>query len=140
MKALTGFAILLSAQAAGELVARVLKANWGWTLPGPVLGMLILCAALLLPWIQRHWADAVGDASQVLLAHLSLLFVPVGVGVVVHLGLLSTYGLKLVLVLLVSTWLGLAMTALVLRRRWPSDGHVEALPARLVSQSAHEAG
>ena len=119
MKALTGFAVLLSAQAAGELVARAAKSAVGLTLPGPVWGMLLLAALLLVPWVQRQLAQAVGEAASVLLAHLSLLFVPVGVGVMVHLGLLTQYGWKLAGVLLISTWLGLAATALILRAMWP---------------------
>lgn len=119
MKTLTGFAVLLSAQAAGEVIARGVKSAIGLTLPGPVWGMLLLAALLLLPWVQQRLAQSVGAASTVLLSHLSLLFVPVGVGVMVHLGLLSQYGWKLAGVLLVSTWLGLAVTALVLRAMWP---------------------
>ncbi|MFP5406495.1 MAG: CidA/LrgA family protein, partial [Gammaproteobacteria bacterium] len=59
-------------------------------------------------------------AAEVLLAHLSLLFVPVGVGVITHLDVLSTYGLRLLAVIAVSTWLGLVATALVLRALMPS--------------------
>jgi holin-like protein len=57
----------------------------------------------------------VAAAAEPLLQHLSLLFVPVGVGVVTHLALLSQYGLRLVVVLLVSTLVGLAVTALLLQ-------------------------
>ena len=97
-------------------------------LPGPVWGMLLLSVALLVPWVQRALSEAIGTASQALLTHLSLLFVPVGVGVVVHLELLSVYGLKLIGVLLVSTWLGLAVTAWVLRARWPLGQAMELGP------------
>jgi holin-like protein len=58
----------------------------------------------------------VAACADALLAHLSLLFVPVGVGVMTHLGVLSDYGLRLVVALVLSTWIGLAVTALVLRR------------------------
>jgi holin-like protein len=126
MIALKGFAVLLCAQAAGEVLARFLQASFGWTLPGPVWGMLLLCLALLVPWVQATMSEAIGAAAQTLLTHLSLLFVPVGVGVVVHLELLSVYGGKLIGVLLISTWLGLAVTALVLRARWP-QGEAMAL-------------
>jgi holin-like protein len=59
--------------------------------------------------------EPVNAAAELLLAHLSLLFVPVGVGVITHLALLSQYGLKLLLVIVLSTWAGMAVTALVLR-------------------------
>jgi putative effector of murein hydrolase LrgA (UPF0299 family) len=53
--------------------------------------------------------------AAVLLQHLSLLFVPVGVGVIVHLGALAPLGWKLGVVIVVSTWVGMTVTALVLR-------------------------
>ncbi len=121
MKPLTGFAALLMAQAAGEVLARWVKESWGGSMPGPVIGMLLLFVALTVPVVKREMAPAIGHASQILLSHLSLLFVPVGVGVVVHLNLLSAYGFKLAVVIVLSTWLGLAVTALVLRARWPAQ-------------------
>ena len=79
--------------------------------PGPVVGMVLLLPSLL--WAPLR--EPVKAAAELLLAHLSLLFVPVGVGVITHLALLSQYGLKLLLVIALSTWVGMAVTALVLR-------------------------
>ncbi len=135
MQALTGFAVLLVAQSLGEGMARAVNAQWGLALPGPVWGMLLLGLALLVPWVQRQLALAVGEASRVLLTHLSLLFVPVGVGVMVHLGLLGAYGWKLLVVLVVSTWLGLAVTALVLQRFWPRAAAGQAVPPHQADQT-----
>lgn len=114
MDALRGFGWLLACQSAGELLTRA----FGLRLPGPVLGMLALLALLGIESVRRP----VAQAADVLLGHLSLLFVPVGVGVIAHLGLLSEFGLRLLLVVAVSTWLGLAATALVLRRMWRRAG------------------
>jgi holin-like protein len=108
MDALTGLAWLLLCQSAGEAVVRLLHLR----LPGPVIGMLLLLALLRSPAVRK----AVAACADALLAHLSLLFVPVGVGVMTHLGVLSDYGLRLVVALVLSTWIGLAVTALVLRR------------------------
>jgi holin-like protein len=111
MDALKGLAWLLLCQSAGEALARLLPLG----LPGPVVGLLILLVAL-------NWSAVrapVAVAADGLLAHLSLLFVPVGVGVMTHLGLVSTYGLRLLLVVVVSTWVGLAVTAVVLRALLP---------------------
>jgi holin-like protein len=58
----------------------------------------------------------VHTVARFLLAHLSLLFVPVGVGVISQLGLLAEHGVRLLVVIVVSTWVGMAVTALVLRR------------------------
>ena len=93
MDALRGLALLLVFQAAGEGLAHALKLP----VPGPVVGMVLL------------------------LAHLSLLFVPVGVGVITHLDLLSHSGVALGVAIVVSTWCGMAVTALVLKRLLGAD-------------------
>jgi len=111
MDALRGLALLLIAQSAGELVAR----SSGVPLPGPVIGLLLMLLALRWTAVQRP----VGAASDMLLSHLSLLFVPVGVGVMTHAGLLTQFGARMLLVIVVSTWIGLAVTALVMRALLP---------------------
>ena len=107
MKLLQGLAWLLLCQSAGEAIARLAQLR----LPGPVLGMLLLIG--LLQW--RRVQAPVQAAADALLAHLSLLFVPVGVGVMTHLDLLAQYGGRIMLAVTVSTWIGLAVTAWVLR-------------------------
>ncbi|KAF1044140.1 CidA/LrgA family protein [Xylophilus sp.] len=104
--ALRGIAWLLLFQTVGEVFSRAL----GLPVPGPVVGMVLLFAGLFVPAVR----SAVAGAADFLLAHLSLLFVPVGVGVMTHLALLSQYGLRLLAVIVLSTWAGLATTALVL--------------------------
>lgn len=112
MQALLGLMWLLVFLALGELL--------GWALslplPGSVLGMVLMTGAL-------RWArvrEPVTICADMLLTHLSLLFVPAGVGVMVHMGLLSQYGWQLLGILLVSTALGLGVTALVLQ--WLTRG------------------
>jgi holin-like protein len=107
MDALKGLAILLLCQSAGEASVRLAHLS----LPGPVLGMLILLAALGLAPLRA----AVQAAADVLLSHLSLLFVPAGVGVMTHLALVSQYGLRMLIVIVLSTLAGMAVTALVFR-------------------------
>ena len=113
MNALRGLAWLLLFQAAGEAVGRA----FGWPVPGPVIGLLLLLAFLRWPLVR----EPVSAAATVLLAHLSLLFVPVGVGVITHLHIVSRHGVQLLVAIAVSTWLGLAVTAWVLRRLMRSD-------------------
>jgi holin-like protein len=105
--ALRGFAWLLALQAAGEVAVK----QFGLTVPGPVLGMVFLLFALRLPSVRL----AVAGCAEFLLNHLSLLFVPVGVGVMTHLGIFSDFGWRIAVVLVLSTWVGLCVTALVLR-------------------------
>ena len=107
MKPLQGLALLLLMQSAGEALSHFLQLP----VPGPVVGMVLLLLALRWAPVQQ----AIAPAAGFLLTHLSLLFVPVGVGVMTHLALLSTHGLRLVVVIVLSTWIGMAVTALVLR-------------------------
>jgi len=107
MMALRGLAFLLLLQAAGEGLARAL----GLPFPGPVIGLMLLLAALRVAWVR----EPIAVVAEFLLEHLSLLFVPVGVGVITHLDLVSRYGFQLLLVIALSTWVGMVTTALVLR-------------------------
>jgi holin-like protein len=107
MQALRGLAVLLLCQSAGEAIARLTDAP----LPGPVLGMLLLLLALRWPALRAP----VQACADTLLQHLSLLFVPVAVGVMTHLALIGEYGGRMLVAIVASTWLGLAVTALVLR-------------------------
>jgi holin-like protein len=99
---------LLVMQLLGEVVARWLALP----IPGPVLGMLFLFVALVL----RAGPDAELQAtSGNLLQHLSLLFVPAGVGIMVHLHRVADEWLPLLLSLLISTAATLVVTALVMK-------------------------
>ncbi len=106
MLGLRGLAWLLLLQSIGELLSRALSLPF----PGPVVGMILLLLALNWPPVR----EPVAACADFLLAHLSLLFVPVGVGVMTHLSLISEYGGRLLLVIVLSTLIGLAVTALVL--------------------------
>lgn len=102
-----GLAWLLLCQSGGEALSRLTRVG----LPGPVLGMLLLLVLLQWQLVRSH----IGTVADGLLQHLSLLFVPVGVGVMTHTALLSAYGWQLLVALVLSTWIGLAVTAVVLR-------------------------
>jgi holin-like protein len=121
MPALQGLALLLLAQSAGELLVRALRLP----LPGPVLGLGLVLAALAFAPTRRWVAAPVEAAAELLMAHLSLLFVPLGVGVIAHLGLLGGHAVALALVVLLSTLAGLAVTGLVLQALWCDDAAVE---------------
>lgn len=99
-------AVLLVFQLAGEIVARSL----GLPLPGPVLGMVALIVAFFA--VPSLHARAQSTARG-LLSHLSLLFVPAGVGIVGHLGRLGADGVPLLVAVLVSTALAIAVAGIV---------------------------
>lgn len=98
-----GFALLLGLQFLGEVLARGL----GFPVPGNVLGMGLLLIALLLGWIEESW---IRDASELLLSHMALLFVPAGVGVMVYFDLLRREWLAITLALVISTFVVMAVT------------------------------
>lgn len=99
---LEAFALLLAFQLVGEVLAFVLKLP----LPGPVIGMV----ALFVCWPRLgRIRDVVDRFGSTLLAHLGLLFVPAGVGVMLHLDLLAAWWGPLLLALLASTALTMAL-------------------------------
>jgi len=105
---LAAFAVLLLFQCLGEGIVFVFHLP----LPGPVAGMLLLMVALIaLPRLQA----LVEQAANTLLSHLSLLFVPAGVGIVVAAGSGSGHWIAIIASLVVSTALALAVTGLILR-------------------------
>ena len=99
----------------GEAIAR----GSGIPVPGPVIG-LVLCVVLLLardkigvrlpPELRDGTFERTG---QGILSHLSLLFVPAGVGIVQRLDVLAANALAIVSALVVSTVLTLVVTAWV---------------------------
>jgi len=98
--------VLLAFQLLGEVATRAL----GWPVPGPVVGLVLLLALFLaLPRV----AEAMRPTANGLLSHLSLLFVPAGVGVVAHLDLLGAHGGPLILALVISTLVAITVGALV---------------------------
>ncbi|CAO3417330.1 CidA/LrgA family protein [Azospirillum doebereinerae] len=99
--------ILLLCQLAGELIARLAHLP----VPGPVLGMLLLFAGLML---RGGVPSAVQETAGGILRHLSLLFIPAGVGVMAHMERLSAEALPIVVALFGSTLFGVAVTAKVM--------------------------
>lgn len=100
--------LLLVFQLLGEVLSRALSLP----IPGPVIGMALLFAALA---VRGGPATELRDTAQGLLQHLSLLFVPAGTGVMLHYQRLSDEWLPVVVSLLLSTALTIGLSALVLR-------------------------
>jgi len=98
-----GLALLLSFQLVGELVVRGL----GWPVPGNVLGMALLLAALLAGMVPLEW---VSEAAELLLTHMALLFVPAGVGVMLYFELIGREWLPIVVATVASTFVVMAVT------------------------------
>lgn len=112
MAVLRGFAVLLALQIAGETIVRLTALP----IPGPVVGLVLLAVALVS---YRPIGEVVEPAGRLLLQHLSLLFVPAGVGVISHLERLEGRYLAILAVLGTSTLIGLAVTAWTLQALGP---------------------
>lgn len=99
-----GFTVILGCQLLGELIV----AATDLPLPGPVVGMLVLFAGLVIRGEVPHAVATVADA---LLRNLSLLFVPAGVGVMLHVALIEREWLGVTAALIGSTAVTVLVTA-----------------------------
>ena len=109
---IASLSLILLCQLVGEVIVRGLVLP----MPGPVLGLLFLLLLLLardrFSILARGplTGDGVESASRGLLANLSLLFVPAGVGVVQKLDLIAEHGVAIAAVLAISVVLTLLVT------------------------------
>lgn len=115
--------LILLCQLVGEVVVRALALP----LPGPVLGLLVLLVLLLardrIPALaagplaneatKNGGEHGIETVSRILLANMSLLFVPAGVGVVQKLDLIAAHGLAIAAVLIISVVVTLLVTVAV---------------------------
>jgi putative effector of murein hydrolase LrgA (UPF0299 family) len=118
--------ILIGCQLIGELLRSVLRLP----IPGPVIGMFLLAAVLAGRQSGgRRQSGQSGDAAapsslqrtaDALIAHMGLLFVPAGVGVIAQAGLLRAQWFPIVAALVGSTLLSLIVTGLLMH--WTGRG------------------
>lgn len=103
-----------------QLIGEFLQKLFTLTLPGPVIGMILLLASMLLLKRNEIFKNKIEtplvQVSEVLTSYLPLLFVPVGVGVVMHLSYLKNSYLEILLIILVSTLLTIGFTAFVMNK------------------------
>jgi putative effector of murein hydrolase LrgA (UPF0299 family) len=104
---LQALTLILLCQLAGETVVLLT----GLPVPGPVLGMLLLLVWLFL---RGGISEEVGRTADALLAHFSLLFVPAGVGVMLHWERIQGQWPAIAAALLLGTLVTLAVTALTM--------------------------
>lgn len=102
---ITGLIVLFVCQLVGEVVVRTLDLS----LPGPILGMVLLLVVLQVR--RPHAKSGLVRAPSTLLKYLPLLYVPAGVGVIAHLSRLRADALPIVGGLLVSWAAALVATA-----------------------------
>ncbi|MFK8185774.1 MAG: CidA/LrgA family protein [Phormidesmis sp.] len=108
MDFVNGLTLLLLYELAGEVSVLLLKVP----VPGPVIGMLMLFITLQ---IKGKAPTSVSYVSNALLSHLSLLFVPAGVGIMVHFNRIAQEWLPISLSLILSTVMTMAVTAIAMQ-------------------------
>jgi putative effector of murein hydrolase LrgA (UPF0299 family) len=118
-KMIAAFAGIFACQLIGEFLVRA----FALPLPGPVVGMFLLFAALLLRGGQgaRAVPAPLGGVADGLLSHLSLLFVPASVGLMRYFDVLEANGLTLIVAIALSTALAQAATAITFQFLARSD-------------------
>ena len=107
--------VILFFQLVGEFIQKFLELS----VPGPVIGLFLLLIILLMSKknyykIPINFQINLINSAENLLNYLPLLFIPVGVGVVMHLSLLEDNLVPVMLVIIIGTLLTLAVTAFVM--------------------------
>lgn len=108
---ISGLVQLFLWQALGELASKFLLPS----VPGPVLGLLLLLGYLVIKGSVNEPLDEVADGFR---QHLGLLFVPASVGVVLYLPDLKQHAAAVSASLIVSVVLTIAVTAISLKLFW----------------------
>lgn len=106
MSVILGFSIILFFWALGTAVAMLMN----YFLPGSVIGMMLLFAALSLRLVKLEWVKEVADF---LTRNMSLFFVPAAVGLMEHLGVLKKGWVFILVASAVSTILVMAVVAII---------------------------
>ena len=98
--------LLLLCQLAGESLVRAVD----MPVPGPVLGTVLMLVFLAL---RKSVPESLDRTSHDLLANFSLLFVPAGAGIILHVQRLEAEAVALLTALIGSTALTIAVAAFV---------------------------
>ena len=104
-----------------QLLGEFFKKFFEIRIPGPVIGLILLLVTLIFlkkfkkTAINNLKADVI-NTSNYILSYLSLLFVPIGVGVVMHLSYLENNLFRVLIIVFISTLLTIAGTAFLMEK------------------------
>jgi len=102
------FFLLCFLQLVGEAIAYMT----GIPVPGPVIGMALLLVGLIL---KKGLPEQLDNAASGLLRYLSLLFIPAGVGISLHFGLITKEWLPITASLIGATLMTIAFSGLCMK-------------------------
>lgn len=104
-----------------QLLGEFIKKFFEMRIPGPVIGLILLLVTLIFlkkfkkTAIVNLKADVI-NTSNYILSYLSLLFVPIGVGVVMHLSYLENNLFRVLIIVFISTILTIGGTAFLMEK------------------------
>ena len=104
-----------------QLMGEAIKKIFEMRIPGPVIGLVLLLITLILlkrlktKFVNNLKKD-VADTSTYILKYLSFLFVPIGVGVVMHFSYLENNLSKVLFIVFVSTILTIGISAFLMEK------------------------
>ena len=101
-----------------QLTGEALQKYFDLAIPGPVVGLMLMLCTLMIAKSKMHPSvislrTNIINTSEQLLSYLSLLFVPIGVGVIMHLQLLEAQLLRIIVVIVVGTICTMIFTSAV---------------------------
>jgi len=103
-------------QLIGEAIQKFFEIN----IPGPVIGLaLLLLTFIFLPKPSSPYQKIkkeISETSHKIINYLSLLFVPIGVGVVMHINFLGDNLFKILAVIVIGTLATLVFTAFIMEK------------------------
>lgn len=104
-----------------QLIGESVQKYFELTIPGPVIGLIFLLVSLILlrqtksAYIKKT-KEEISHTSNYITSYLSLLFVPIGVGVVMHLTYLEQNYIPVLAVIFISTILTIGFTAVLMEK------------------------
>ena len=104
-----------------QLIGETIQKYFDLTIPGPVIGLILLLITLILlkdtkNIYIKNTKEEISSTSNYITSYLSLLFVPIGVGVVMHLSYLEKNYIPVLAVIFISTTLTIGFTALLMEK------------------------
>jgi holin-like protein len=107
--------IIFFYQLLGEAIQKIFEIN----IPGPVIGLILLLSFILFSKNIKQSKKIIKEislTSHQIISYLSLLFVPIGVGVVMHINYLGDNLFKIFSIIIIGTLATLVFTAFVMEK------------------------
>jgi holin-like protein len=108
LRILKEISIIVLIYLVGEAIVSFLDINF----PGSIVGMLLLLLALQQKWLKL---EDIRTVSTFLLGYMPLFFIPAGVSIMSSYTLMQGHYVKIVLIVITSTFVVMSLTALFLQ-------------------------